>query len=186
MAVADATRMESEGLREQLARGPRPVRRERADAPREDGPPRIREGVETEALRLVVAGQLGPEDGVVPALFLPGPAREAYESLLRHGRDVAEAVADASPVVADLLTRMATSEPIADPADLRVRLAEAAGERVLRDLERDARQSERPLEYVPITSWVKLRLDDLRGDVPSVDAVDELLAWLAEQAGDRP
>ncbi len=185
MTVSDATRVPPESLREQLVRGPRPTRRERSDEPPAPEHQTVREGVETEALRLVVAHQLGPEDGVQPALFREGPARDAYEALLRNERDVATTVADASPVVADLLTRLAASEPTADPADVRVRLAEAAGERMLRHLERDARQSEDPLGFTPIISWVKLRLDDLRGDVPSVDAVDELVAWLAEQAGDR-
>ncbi len=185
MTVSDATRVPPESLREQLARGPRPTRRERTDAPAPSEAQPVREGVETEALRLIVARQLGPEQGVHPALFREGPVRDAYEALLRNDLDVAATVADASPIAADLLTRLAASEPIADPEDVRVRLAEAAGERKLRDLERDARQSDDPLGFTPIISWVKLRLDDLRGDVPSVDAVDELVAWLAEQAGDR-
>ena len=193
MSVADRVRVDPERLREQLARPAvrteEPERRQgRAPDSADHGAPapQVKEGVETEALRLVIAGAIGVDDGVRPELFRPGPVRDAYETLLRSGGDVLAAVEESSPAMADLLARLAAEEPTAEPDDIRIRLAEAAGERALRTLDREARQSDDPLGYTPILSWLKLRLDDLRGDVPSMDAVDELLAWLAEQAGDRP
>ena len=192
MAVADRVRVDPERLREQLAHAPAPAEdadrrgRPRAAAAPGEAPPQVRDGVETEALRLVITGAIGVDDGVRPELFRPGPVRDAFETLLRSGGDVVAAVEESSPAGADLLARLAAEEPTAEADDIRIRLAEAAGERALRGLDREARQSDDPLGYTPILSWLKLRLDDLRGDVPSMDAVDELLAWLAEQAGDRP
>jgi hypothetical protein len=51
-------------------------------------------------------------------------------------------------------------------------------------MEAEARQSDDPLEYAPILSWLKLRLDDLRGDDSSMESAPELLAWLEENSSE--
>ena len=192
MQIADACRFEAEQLREQLRQPRRPpvvpssARPSSAEA-QADTPERarIRSGAEIEALRMLVqrpselAGDLGPW------LFTEGPVRRAYEALAETG-SLHEAIDESDPAVADLLRRLSVEESTAEAGDVLVRLVESAVTSVMARMENEARGADDPLEYEPAMRWLKLNLDDLRGDEPSMDALGQLLAWLGEHAAELP
>jgi DNA primase len=202
MQVADACRLDPERLREQLARGPKPRpdtnrRRETRNqaherdpdpTPPDDGfrssvePAAVRDGVDTEALRLIVARRFPLMLDLHPRWFRDGVVRRAYVSIVEAGGDVRRAMEDADPAAADLLARLSVEEATADPDDVVTQLVVWAANRRLRALEADARRAENPLEFAPIIQWLKLQLEEIRGDEPRVEIRDELLAWLEEQA----
>lgn len=210
MNIASTCRVEPDRLREQLrqparpaAETPRPRRRSDSDddpgagfsgndGGRGDGAPAgpvpLRENSETEALRLVIQHGATIEgtalERIQPVLFREGVARRALEALADAGGDIHRAIDDSEPGVGDLLTRLAVSESTADVDDVVTRLATEAATAMLRRLESDARSADDSLTYMKVMSWLKLRLDDLRGDQPAMEAVDELLVWMQENAGE--
>ncbi|HKY13360.1 MAG TPA: DNA primase [Microthrixaceae bacterium] len=184
MQIADACRAEPEWLREELRRPASPRAgdakrvRQRPVGAEWAAPP---SGSEVEALRLMVqrpaeiAARLGPE------LFVEGPVRRAYLAL-REAGSVHGALEDAEPAVADLLRRVSVEESRAEADDIVVRLLTATVTREIAELEQEARHAEDPLDYVPSIQWLKLRLDEIRGDEPAMEAAGQLIVWLAEHA----
>ena len=153
-----------------------------------DGAPeraRIRSGAEIEALRLLVQRPTELAADLGPWLFTEGPVRRAYEALAETG-SLHEAIDESDPAVADLLRRLAVEESTAEAADVLVRLVESAVTSIMARMENEARSSDDPLEYEPAMRWLKLNLDDLRGDEPAMDALGQLLAWLGEHAAELP
>jgi DNA primase len=191
MQIGDATRFEAEQLREQLRQPRRPpaVPSSRSTTGEErDGAPeraRIRSGAEIEALRMLVQRPTELAADLGPWLFTEGPVRRAYEALAETG-SLHEAIDESDPAVADLLRRLSVEESTAEAADVLVRLVESAVTTVIARMENEARGADDPLEYEPAMRWLKLNLDDLRGDEPSMDALGQLLAWLAEHAAELP
>jgi hypothetical protein len=195
MQIADVCRHEPEQLRAQL----RDPNRRRAVDVRDGGRdrergvlgappverPKIRTGAEIEALRLMVQrpGEMTAELG--PWLFTEGPVRRAFEVLDAAG-SLHDALDDADPVVADLLTRLSVEESSAEVDVVVVRLVDSAATAVVARMENEARQADDPLEFVPALQWLKLNLDRLRGDQPAMDAAHQLLAWLGEHAAELP
>jgi len=142
-----------------------------------------RDGTETEALRLVLSmGSEAPPE-ISPILFREGAARRALEALIREP-SLHEAMETADPAAAELLARLVVEEATAEPGDVVQRLIEATATRALAALDQDARQSDDPLSFAPLMGWLKLNLDALRGDEPSMEAVEQLLAWLEQEAGE--
>jgi DNA primase len=192
MQIADACRFEAEQLREQL-RNPRPkVATPAKPATPRDGrgedPPeraRIRTGAEIEALRMMVQRPTELSAELGPWLFTEGPVRRAYEALAETG-SLHVAIDDSDPAVADLLRRLSVEESTAEADDVLVRLVESAVTGVVARMENEARTADDPLEYEPAMRWLKLNLDDLRGDEPAMDALGQLLDWLAEHAAELP
>ena len=120
---------------------------------------------------------------IVPFLFRDGAARRALEALRRE-LTLHQAMETADPAAAELLARLVVEEATAEPGDVVQRLVEAAATRALAALDQDARQSDDPLSFAPLMGWLKLNLDALRGDEPSMEAVEQLLAWLEQEAGE--
>ena len=83
-----------------------------------------------------------------------------------------------------LLRRVVVEDATAEPIDLRLRLVELAARRAIGGLEREARLDDNPLGWAPVIGWLNLQVDDLRGDNPPMETVDELLAWLDEHVGE--
>jgi DNA primase len=186
MHIADVTRIDADRLREQL----KMPRRPRADATVDvrDGEPeraRIRSGAEIEALRMLVQRPTELAADLGPWLFTEGPVRRAYEALAETG-SLHDAIDESDPAVADLLRRLSVEESTAEAADVLVRLVESAVTSVIARMENEARTADDPLEFEPAMRWLKLNLDDLRGDEPSMDALGQLLAWLGEHAAELP
>ena len=87
-------------------------------------------------------------------------------------------------MVADLLTRLSVEESQAEPDDVVVGSSIRRRPRWSCEMENEARQAEDPLDFVPALQWLKLNLDQLRGDEPSMDSAHQLLAWLEEHAAE--
>ena len=142
--------------------------------------PPVRDGVETEALRLA----LHHPELSLPLLderFFEHPVvREAYLAVLA-APDVADAIGASSPEAGELLARLAVEQSGADPTDVLTRLATEVGRRVLQDLDSEARSSEDPLAYARSIAWLKVTLDELRSPRAEVETLTQLIAWLAER-----
>ena len=142
--------------------------------------PPVRDGVETESLRLA----LHHPELSLPLLderFFEHPVvREAYLAVLA-APNVAEAIDSSSPEAGELLARLAVEQSGADPTDVLTRLATEVGRRVLQDLDAEARSSEDPLAYSRSIAWLKVTLDELRSPRAEVETLTQLIAWLAER-----
>jgi DNA primase len=201
MAVADRCRIEPERLRA-LAAGDGPQFR---DGPRlrdgrrpPDGPlpgagagpdASPLPGPEVEALRLAIHRPQEVADRLELALFAHPRTRAAFTALA--GADTLhQAMENADPGTAGLLSRLAVEEADADTDDVTVRLVERAGQRALGELSRQARAVADPAQMAATVAWVKPALEELRADPDSGarprDAETRLLAWLVarEEAGD--
>jgi DNA primase len=158
------------------------------DAGRRDGPehrpvprrPPVRDGVETEALRLAVHHPDVAERYLNEALFSHPTVRAAYVGL-RDADSASAAVDAADPDVAALLTRLVVETTDAKDTDVLSRLATEVGRQVLAELEAEARTAEDPLSYSQPIGWLKLNLDQLRGSKPEVETLELLLDWLGDR-----
>lgn len=143
----------------------------------------IGDSAEVEALRLLVHRRSEIEAWLRPVLFADRRTRIAYEAL-SEAPDVAGALVGASPGLGAFLSRISVEETSSDTTDVIVRLLAEATARAIAGTEAEARRSEDPLAYSPIIGWLKLRLDELRGDEPSMESSPELLAWLDENSSE--
>jgi len=151
-----------------------------SERPSGKGAATVEESVEIEALRMLLDRPEEIASRLHESLFSEGIARRAY--VAASSGSLHDAIDEASPAVADLLTRLAVKESTAVPTDVLVGLAVRAAARVMDALRNEARLSPDPLEYAPTIQGLKLMSDDLLGDEPSMDALDRLLAWLSEHA----
>ncbi len=152
--------------------------------PRPDGSPIE---PEDETLRWMVADP----DRIValldPSLFASDLHREAFEAL-RDRPDLHAAVESMSPGAADLAHRAAVTEPSSDPVELASRLADLSGNRTLRRLEREARQTSDMNElrtYTDAITWLKLQIEGLRDVTSRGAALDQLVPWLGQHGAGR-
>lgn len=139
-------------------------------------------GVETEALRAVLAHGAAMADLIDATLFGDQTHREVFGALVAAAHDPHAAAALLDPDGAELLAAVAVVDSDAEPLDVAALLVEHAGRRTLTDLERRARRSDDPLTFAPSMTWLKLQLERLRDDPASV-LVDnsELVRWLHDQ-----
>jgi hypothetical protein len=92
-----------------------------------------------------------------------------------------EAIDRAEPDAAALLERLAVEDTDANADEVVTRLVELAALRALADLESEARASEaRFLELAPLTTWLRLKIEELRQPATAVETVKGLLPWLVE------
>jgi len=194
MTVADRCRVDPERLRTMSA-GARPQVHKRGERPLEDGPgaepvrrpaPVAVSGPELEALRLAVHRPEEVATRLERVLFEHPIARSAFE-VLCSSATLHDAIDAADPQTADLLQRLAVEDSGTDAGDVMVQLIWRAGQRALRELQAEMRQSEvsRHAEFSPTIAWLKLTLESLRPeDGPArdpVDAEDRLVRWLADR-----
>jgi len=142
--------------------------------------PELRDGVETEALRLVINDPSVAATYLDEHLFSHPTVRAAYQSLTTAA-SLGEAIEDAPAPVADLLTRLAVETSEATTNDVLSRLATEVGRQVLTDLEAEARSSPDPLAYSASVAWLKVSLDELRSSRAEVETLTQLLAWLRDR-----
>jgi len=183
MEVADRTRIQADRLRQLLAA---PVERARPAAGKgEQRPPtlrRARGGPEVEALRVAVHHPEAVAGRLHESLFADEVAGAAWRVLGSTG-SLHEALAAADPSAAALLQRLAVEETDTDPDDVLARLADEAGQRAVAELEAAARTDDDPGRYGPLTTWLKLVIEEIREPATSVEATDRLVRWLAERPG---
>jgi len=178
MQVADRTRIEPERLRE-MARGDRQAARPALNAePRETW----RDGPEIEALRLAIHHPETVVGRLEEVLFLDELHVAAYRALAAS-TTLHEAIERTDPAAATLLQRLSVEETEAEADDVVALLADRAGQRVLAEVDSASRADEsRFAELVPVVSWLKLTLEQLRDPASRVEASDRLVAWLVERS----
>ncbi len=140
------------------------------------------DGPGIEGLRLAVHRPEEVADRLEAVLFSNAVQRAGYEALASSAT-LHEAIDRAEPAAAALLERLAVEDTDVNADEVVTRLVELAALRALGELESDARASEaRFLELAPITTWLRLKIEELRQPATAVEAVDGLLPWLVESA----
>jgi len=127
------------------------------------------------------------------ALFAD-PVQRAALRALTGATNLHDAIEGADDEVADLLRRLAVSEPDADPGQTVTALARIAAQAALGDIEADARQAEAEGDATRLASagaaitWLKSELEILQEPgtadrtSPSVtEAANRLVAWLSQR-----
>ncbi len=142
--------------------------------------PELRDGVETEALRLVINDPSVASTYLDEHLFTHPTVRTAYQIVTTSER-LGEAIEQSPAPVAELLTRLAVETSDATTNDVLSRLATEVGRQVLVDLEAEARASDDPLAYAASVAWLKVSLDELRSSRAEVETLTQLLAWLRDR-----
>jgi hypothetical protein len=142
--------------------------------------PPLREGSQTEALRLALARPEEVATYLDESLFLHPPARAAFEALA-NAATVTDAIAAAGPEAGELLTRLSFEGTASDAVDVVARLAEEVGRQTLVELEAEARGADDPLAYGEVMRWLKLTLEELRSHRPEVEKLNQLVDWLIER-----
>jgi hypothetical protein len=133
-------------------------------------------------LRLAVHRPEEVADRIESVLFSNEVQRAGFEALASSAT-LHEAIDGAEPAAAALLERLAVEDTDANADEVVTRLVELAALRALADLESQARASEaRFLELAPLTTWLRLKIEELRQPVTAVEAVNGLLPWLVESA----
>ena len=143
-------------------------------------PEAVRDGAETEALRLALQHPELVQAFLQPELFTHPTVRQAYE-LIGTQESLALVVSSAPPEVAALLVRLSVEPSEAESLDVLGRLATEVGRSVLRELEAEARSSPDPLAYAASITWLKVTLDQLRSPKAEVEILSQSLAWLADR-----
>ena len=184
MQVADRCQIDPERLRgggwRKLLPAEAPDPRRRGPAPASARPPvieRLPGGPELEALRLTVHRPEAVAGRLAEALFAEELYRAAFGAL-SSATTLHEAISGAEPEVADLLQRLAVEDTDEDPDDVMIRLMERAGDRVLADLQRQARGSAAPEQFAASISWVKLAVEELRNPLTREEVEARLVPWL--------
>jgi DNA primase len=138
------------------------------------------DGPGIEALRLAVHRPEEVADRLEAVLFSNAIQRAGFEALASSAT-LHEAIDRAEPAAAALLERLAVEDTDANADEVVTRLVELAALRALAELESDARASEtRFLELAPLTTWLRLKIEELRQPATAVETVNGLLPWLVE------
>ena len=148
--------------------------------PRGGTVPPLREGSQTEALRLALARPEEVATYLDGSLFLHPTARAAFDALA-NAATVTDAIAAAGPEAGELLTRLSFEPTASDAVDVVARLAEEVGRQTLVELEAEARGADDPLAYGEVMRWLKLTLEELRSHRPEVEKLNQLVDWLIER-----
>jgi hypothetical protein len=140
----------------------------------------VRDGVETEALRVAINNPDIAAKYLDEALFSHPTTRAALVAV-QAAPSVSEAIEQAPPEVTALLTRLVVETSDAQWIDVMSRLATEVGRQVLTELEAEARVAEDPLAYSASVAWLKRTLDELRGSKAEVETLEQLLDWLGDR-----
>ncbi|HAB57644.1 MAG: DNA primase [Acidimicrobiaceae bacterium] len=207
--IADHTRIELARLRELLAaeRRPRPAAQQSTRYPEPryaepepnwddydpgvdpDGPPKFdlnRLTPEDEAIRLMIHRPDEVAGRLVAALFGDPVRREAFVSLESEG--VMAAADRVGGRAATLLRRLAVEASEADADDVVAGVVRLAADRVVRDLQLDARHASSVEDrhgFAQAIAWVKTQSEQLSERSTREAAVDQLLPWLNQHAEGR-
>jgi DNA primase len=179
MTIADRCHLDPDRLRASLRSGgarprvrvaPEQRRVRRADTP------------SSNALRLAIAHPAEVLGTLHPVLFDDPAERAALAALVAADGDLHRAVADADPLVGELLARLAVEDCDADPADVRRLLLREGALVRLQRLQELIRQPEGLARHGATVGWLKTRIEAVGPDAPSdPEAEAELLGWLADE-----
>lgn len=182
MEVASRCRIEPDRLRAGLQPASAPGRRVAVDRP---SPMRElrRETPEMELLRLFVTHgdeMEGWADWVSESLFRDELALAAYRALASTD-SLRDAIDRADPAAADLLQRLAVDDTEAEPHDVVFRLIQEAGRRAMQELNERARREPDAMDVLAESTWLGQRIDEMNDPDSTVEAAEQLLAWLADR-----
>jgi DNA primase len=179
MTIADRCHLDPDRLRASLrSGGARPrvrVAPERQRVRRADTP-------SSNALRLAISHPAEVLGTLHPVLFDDPAERAALAALVAADGDLHRAVADADPLVGELLARLAVEDCDADPADVRRLLLREGALARLQRLQELIRQPEGLARHGATVGWLKTRIEAVGPDAPSDPETEaELLGWLADE-----
>jgi len=151
-----------------------------------DRPVSTRLTAEDEVLRVAIHRPDDIAGKITPALFHDPVRREAFEALADGG--VVAASDRAGPAAAGLLRRLAVDPSDAETGDVLAGIARLAADRVLRELQRDARGAASIQDrqgYASAIGWVKMQTENLAERDSREPALAQLLPWLIAQLEGR-
>jgi DNA primase len=180
MTIADRCHLDPDRLRGSLRSGGiRPRVRVSAEPRR----PRRADTPATNALRLAISDPHRVLPMLDPVLFDDAQQRAALAALVAAGGDLHQAVAEADPLVGELLSRLAVEDTDADPDDVRRLLLREAALGELDHLQARMREPDGFARFAPTIGWLKTRIEAVGPDSPPDPQGElELLGWLATQA----
>ena len=183
--IADTCRLDVVRLRELLAgerrasSAPTRVERDEPAAP-------LRLTPEDEAIRLAIHRPEEVEGMLTAALFEDPVRREAFAALEADG--VVAAADRVGSRAGNLLRRLAVESADADTDDVLAGLVRTVADRVLKDLQRQARLASEPEArqgYATAIAWVKTQTEFLAERGTRQPAIAQLLPWLTQHADGR-
>lgn len=182
MAIADRCGLEPDRLRTSLRTGGvRPRVRVQAEVRK----PERAETPETNALRLAIAQPDAVLPLLHPVLFDDPLQRAALAALTDADGDLHRAVADADPLVGDLLSRLAVEHSDAEPADVRRLLLRDLAMRALKEVQADRTMAADVAAWSQTIAWLKGGIEAIEAaapeDPPDPVVEGELLAWLGHR-----
>ncbi len=203
MEIADRCRIDIRQLRDVAAAGPaqslspRPAPQSSQDREVSNVPAGLddvgdlapsRITAEDEAIRLTIHRPDEVEGRLSSALFADDIRREAFEGLSAGG--VMAAADRVGSRAAGLLRRLAVDPPDADTdtEDVLSGMARLAADRVLRDLQRDARNAQSAEDrqgFASAIAWVKTHSENLAERDARGPALGQLLPWLIDHLEGR-
>jgi len=163
----------------------RPDEGDEGPSPHAESPP-MRLTAEDEALRLAIHQPEAIMERLSAVLFDDPVRRQAYEALAEGG--VMAAADRVGPVAAGLLRRLAVDPTDADVDDILAGIARLAADRVLHDLQREARGATTTPDhqgFAEAIAWVKSQTEKLAERDSRVPALDQLLPWLIDRLEGR-
>jgi DNA primase len=146
------------------------------------------ESPEVELLRLFVSHPEemdGWTDWVSEVLFLDELALAAYRAVVA-APSLRDAIDRADPAAADLLQRLAVDDTEAEPHDVVFRLIQEAGRRSMQELNEQARRAPDAVAVLADSTWLGQRIDAMNDPETTVEAAEQLLAWLADRPEENP
>ena len=147
---------------------PRPVRQQRG-------------GPETEALKVAIHAPDHVAGKLHEVLFTDPAHRDAFLALA-NGDPVSEAIENAPPEAAALLSRLAVEESDADPADVLAGLARVAALAAVDRLNKAVVNGADVSVVAPTIAWLKQTREQLDSDDLRNEATEALVTWLAHEA----
>lgn len=138
-----------------------------------------------EGLRLAVHRPAEVADRLEEVLFEDPVQRAAFRALAASAT-LHQAITEAEPEVAGLLTRLAVEQTEVDADDVIRQLVRASAERALTELQAGARAGEESFaELAARVAWLRLGIEALTDPQASPDVTASLLTWLVEWAEER-
>jgi DNA primase len=177
MTIADRCRVDPDRLRARLrTQGGTRVRVDRAPT-RPVG--ELHDNPELEVLRHAIQSPAELASYLTDDLFADERNLAVYRALAASAT-LHEALERADAGAAELLQRLAVEETDSDPFDALARLVSEAVRREMRALGAEARETGQVFEL-----WQKRAVEQLQEPATRLDAVEQLLAWLALRSEDR-
>ncbi len=174
--IAGRVDIPAEQLLRSMGRGGRPSVQpvQQRVARRHDGP-------ETEALKVAIHHPEAVAGRLHEALFTDPAHRDAFLAIAT-GDPLTDAIENAPPDAAALLSRLAVEDAEADPIDVLAGLARVATDATVTRLTREMSAGGDIDALAPQIAWLKQTREQLADEDLVSEATEALVTWLAQQA----